>query len=296
VDRIERDGNVVKVEPTNILIDKLCSDRTLDILYSCLEAAADPKRTKNCFAHLPFNIGCKTGTSEIQGAFHSDATKDKRIFNRGVKVEDGYNLGSIVCIMPLEKPKYTIMVAVLRQKGPWREKIESHNANSDSKLKYTRPSDNPRFGIDVAGPAASQIMTYLYNNDIELHPKVETAVSPLPPTNIKGGRSSMVQRVSSELSPFVGNATNGTPWCTTTCDEGGNVTISSIEPQANVVPDVRNMGLSDAIYILEGLGMVVTHEGAGGVIEQSLEPGSLISDMGGSIHLTLGIKKRDSKK
>ncbi len=287
VDRVEKDGEVVMVEPTEVLIDKMCSDKTLDILHECLAAAADPKRTKRCFEHLPFKIGCKTGTSEIQGSFNSAATKDMRIFDRGLKVEDGYNLGSVVCMMPLEKPKYTVMVAVLRQKGPWHERIESHNG------LYVRPPENmpPRFGIDVAGPAASQIMLYLYNNDIELHPEVEEAPSPYPPMNIKGGHSSSVQMVSGELAPFVRDDNRGAAWSTTYIDVGGNVTISGMRVESGVIPDVRNMGLSDALYLLEDMGMAVTHEGVGAVLEQSIEPGTTIEECGGVIHLTLGIKK-----
>jgi cell division protein FtsI (penicillin-binding protein 3) len=273
--------------PTEVLIEKMCSQNTLDILYECLEAAATPERTKRRFAKLPFKIGCKTGTAEIQAKFIASSDEDIRNNNRGITHDMGYHLGSVVCMMPLEKPKYTVMVAVLRQKGPWHERIESHNG------LYVRPPENmpPRFGIDVAGPAASQIMLYLYNNDIELHPEVEEAPSPYPPMNIKGGHSSSVQMVSDELAPFVRDDNRGAAWSTTNIDVGGNVTISGMRVESGVIPDVRNMGLCDALYLLEDMGMAVTHEGVGAVLEQSIEPGTTIEECGGVIHLTLGIKK-----
>ena len=268
VDRIERDGEVIETMPTEVLVDKMCSDRTLDVLYTCLGAAADPARSKKRFAHLPFNVGCKTGTSEIQGSFHSIAKKDIREINAGIDVGDGYNLGSIVCMMPLEKPKYTVMVAMLKQR---------------------RSSTDTRFGIDVAGPAASDIMLYLYNNDPDLHPNVSEAPVPYTPVNIKGGSRSAVFTVSDELAPFVGDDSDGADWCNTSTDIGGNVVVRGVNTDEGIVPDVRNMGLSDALYLLESMGLRVTHEGAGRIVEQSVAAGSAISESGGAIHLILEI-------
>lgn len=76
VDHIERDGKVIKEIPTKVIMEKMCSDRTIDMLHECLSAAAAPARTKRRFADLPFNIGCKTGTAEINGKFVSIATLD----------------------------------------------------------------------------------------------------------------------------------------------------------------------------------------------------------------------------
>ena len=267
VDHVERDGEVIETMPTEVLVDKMCSDSTLDVLYACLGAAADPARSKKRFAHLPFNVGCKTGTSEIQGKFNSKATKDIKEINAGIDVNDGYNLGSIVCMMPLEKPKYTIMVAMFKQR---------------------RSSTDTRFGIDVAGPAASDIMLYLYNNDPDLHPKVSEAPTPYTPVNIKGGHSDAVFTVSNELASFVGDDTNGADWCNTSVDVGGNVVVRGVDTDG-IVPDVRNMGLGDALYLLESMDLYVTHEGAGRIVEQSIEAGTPIENSGGAIHLRLEI-------
>lgn len=268
VDHIENDGQIIERMPTEVLVERLCSDQTLDVLYSCLEAAADPARSKRRFAHLPFNVGCKTGTSEIQGKFISHAEKDIREMNAGIDTNDGYNLGSIVCMMPLEKPKYTVMVTMLKQR---------------------RSSTDTRFGIDVAGPAASDIMLYLYNNDHELHPEVGEAPSPYTPVSIKGGDSGAVRTTSEALAAYVGDNAANAAWCNTTTDIGGNVTINGVEVALDTVPDVSNMGLSDALYILESLGMNVTHEGSGRIVTQSVAAGTAMEECSGSIHLKLEI-------
>ncbi len=267
VDRIERDGTTVESMPTEVLIEKMCSQNTLDILYECLEAAATPERTKRRFAKLPFKIGCKTGTAEIQAKFIASAEEDIRNNNRGITHDMGYHLGSVVCMMPLEKPKYTIMVAMLKQKTS---------------------STDTRYGIDIAAPAASDIMLYLYNNDPSLHPEVAEAPSPYTPVSIKGGASDAVRRVSNEFATYIGSDNDGSVWSNTSI-KAGNVEIESVEIFDGLVPDVRNMGLSDAIFLLESYGMRVTHEGVGRIVEQSVEPGLAIDETRRDIHLKLEV-------
>jgi cell division protein FtsI (penicillin-binding protein 3) len=43
------------------------------------------------------------------------------------------------------------------------------------------------------------------------------------------------------------------------------------------MPDVRNMTLKDALYLLEGKGLKVTAKGKGKVLMQDIAPGSNIS-------------------
>ena len=67
------------------------------------------------------------------------------------------------------------------------------------------------------------------------------------------------------------------------------MTINGVEVALDTVPDVSNMGLSDALYILESLGMNVTHEGSGRIVTQSVAAGTAMEECSGSIHLKLEI-------
>jgi cell division protein FtsI (penicillin-binding protein 3) len=53
------------------------------------------------------------------------------------------------------------------------------------------------------------------------------------------------------------------------------------------VPDVRGMGLTDALYILEQAGLSVKHRGSGRVKTQSLNPGYNITHENMTIELLL---------
>jgi len=62
--------------------------------------------------------------------------------------------------------------------------------------------------------------------------------------------------------------------------------LNDMEIPAGRVPDVRGMGATDAIFILENAGLLVKIKGIGKVKEQSLSPGSVYT-RGAYVYLTL---------
>ena len=264
VDRIERDGEVIERMPTVTLVEKMCSKRTLNLLDSCLIAGAS--RTSGKFKDLPTSFGCKTGTAQMWSKFMSIGEIDQKQMANGINKYDEYYYGSIVCVMPAKNPKYTIYVGVCKQKM----------FNGD-----------PYYGILLAGPVANDIMTYIHANDPTLHAEVEKAATPYSPKKIKSGNSSDVTEVSRRLAAHHSSTNKGMQWSQATIDIGGNSTVSGMKFEAGTVPDVRGMGLSDALYLLESVGLNVTHSGYGAVRTQSIEPGRKITTSNSTIHLTL---------
>lgn len=264
VDHIERDGEIIERMPTVTLNPNMCSKRTLKLLDSCLVAAS--KRTSGKFDNFPASFGCKTGTAQMWSNFVSRGEIDYKQMLNGLNESDKYYYGSIACVMPADKPKYTILVGVCKQK---------------------MFDNDPYYGIQLAGPVANDIMTYIYDNDPTLHAKVATPPVPYSPTNIKAGNSKDVAEVSRKLSAHHSNATNGEEWSRAKIDVGGNSAVTGINIDKSKVPDVRGMGLSDALYLLESLGMKVTHSGHGAVRTQSIEPGASLKSNNRTIHLTL---------
>ena len=266
VDRIERDGKVVERPPVVTLNNRMCSKKTLALLDTCLAAAS--LRTGTKFRDLPIPFGCKTGTAQVWSNFVSQGIIDhEQMANGMTPSDDHYYYGSIVCTMPQERPKYTILVAVCKQQTK------------------THPS---YYGIDLAGAVAADIMEYIYATDPSLHATIETPPSPYAPTHIKGGDTRYVAKVSHTLASQTENDSEGKAWSTTTTDVGGHTTLTGITTQQGIVPDVRGMGLSDALYLLESMGLTVTHSGSGRIKTQSLLAGHRTdAEERGTIHLTL---------
>lgn len=264
VDRIERNGEVIESLPTVTLIERMCSKRTLKLLDSCLVAGT--WRTSGKFKDLPISFGCKTGTAQMWSNFVSIGEQDYKQMLNGIDKDDGYYYGSIICVMPAEKPKYTILVGICKQRM----------YNGD-----------PYYGILLAGPVANNIMTYIHANDHTLHAEVERAEKPYGPTRIKAGASEDVAEVSRRLCTKHTSSDKGKKWSKANVDENGKSTVTGLEFAQGTVPDVRGMGLSDALYLLESAGMTVTHSGYGSVRTQSVYPGKKITSDNRKIHLTL---------
>ena len=269
VDRIERKGIVTEVKPTVTLLERMCSERTISELFRCLEEAAKPNYTNRKFVGLPVNIGCKTGTAQLWGSFPTLSPIDTLNFREGFgKDKHLYYLGSLVAIMPLEKPKYTIMVAVAKEK-------------TDAHPSY--------YGISLTGDVTRDIIEYLHTNDLALHDSVESSGKTYTPTFIKQGRATSVSTVAETLCNIDYNNGFDTEWCSAVVDLNGNTKIESLSIESGRVPNVVGMGLNDALYILEQQGLSVTHSGYGRVVRQSLAPGSKPQNNGRKIHLTLSI-------
>lgn len=273
VDRIERDGNVIKEMPVEVLVERMCSEQTVETIYECMTAAAAPNRTANTLKGLPINVGCKTGTAQISGGFSTPCVADSISFVEGLGLTEGkhaYYLGSMVAIAPIEEPKYTIMVAMAK------EKTSSH----------------PTFyGARLAGDAVREIINFLYTNDLSLHPAVETPEQAYTPTAIKGGRATEVGYLSETLcNAAIDNSLNS-EWCSTHLNESGSTSTTALSISSGYVPNVVGMGLTDAIFLLEQQGLHVTHSGMGRVISQSIAPGTKIGRRTTQIELKLNIQK-----
>ena len=94
--------------------------------------------------------------------------------------------------------------------------------------------------------------------------------------------------MSKALSIPVMDNSNESAWSTSRISNNGNTTITAIEVGESCVPDVRGMGLSDALYLLESCGLKVTHTGSGTVKSQSIPAGREINTDDLTIHLNLG--------
>ncbi len=274
VDRIERDGEVVERPPVITLREKMCSQKTLAGLRECLSAASADNRTAYKFRGLPIEFGCKTGTAQIWGSFISDSEEDKASMSNGMRPnEDKYYLGSVITMFPMDNPKYTVMVCVAKQQ-------------TGSHPNY--------YGINLSGPTARSIMEYIFANDPSLHAFVETPEEPFTARSIKGGKSEAVWMCAENYAAESvandsedGEKSDAQPWSKSSIDADGVATITGFDIEDGKVPNVVGMGLSDALYLLESVGMKVTHTGSGRVVSQSIRSGTAITKQGRPIHLIL---------
>ena len=250
VTKLVKDDEVVKEIPVEVLNEHICSDKTLKMVRECLEAVATEGTAKDYFGEgkVPFRVGAKTGTAQFaQG---------------NISHNDGYYLGSMVAYFPAEKPRYTVLTTIFKKSGT-----------------------GTYYGAGLAGPVEKKVASFVHNRENDWYGRTKNDEFEFYPTTVKGGNISQTRKVADEFSPKV-STDRRAGWGTVRVDSTSKVIISSLPDEPMRMPDVRGMGLKDALFLLENRGLVVAVEGKGAVYKQSIKAGEPIR-RGSKVSITL---------
>ena len=230
---------IEEFEPITI-IDKICSNSTLDIVQESLEEVFRSGTGMGIFPDTTlFRAAGKTGTAQYSQG--------------GIKYSDGYYIGSMVAYFPVEEPRYTIMTVI-------------HTKRQSGKAYYGRP---------LAGPVIKDMVNYIFNRHYSQTIESNWGDTKYYPQKIKGGDIDQIREVTNELSPDV-KYEQKKGWGRVSVDSLSEVTIDTLDLDANKVPNVRGMGLKDALFLLESRGLRVSFSGVGEVTHQSIKAGTTI--------------------
>lgn len=237
---VRRNGRTVDEFPPRVLVDRICSGSSLDVVRECLEETARTGTAKAYFRDtLAFRVAGKTGTAKFAQS--------------GIKYSDGYYLGSMAVYFPADNPKYTVMTSVFTRRG----------------------RGTTVYGAGLAGPVERDIVNYIYYRDEDWHQTLTPSREKHYPARVKGGNIDHVRRVGDKFSPRV-SFTDRHGWGAVRTDSLHNVDIHTSEADRTTMPDVVGMGLKDALYMLESRGLHVTFTGKGSVRSQSIPAGRKI--------------------
>ncbi len=258
VESIQYYGKTIKEFNTEIIDPSICSRQTLDKMQAMLEGVVENGTATN-LSNENFKIAGKTGTAQIANEKYGYRIDSKISYQ-----------ASFAGYFPAENPKYSCIVVV----------------NS--------PTSDVYYGNLVAGPVFREIANKIYATSIDLQKSLNEApkkvagttfseksqvIPPLGRANphdiipySKSGYKKDLEVVLRELNiPHSGEDTED--WVITKkTDE--HIHIDPLNIHDNLVPNVKEMGLSDAVYLLENAGLQVITRGRGKVREQSIPPGS----------------------
>lgn len=235
VNSIEKDGNNISEFEPHILNPKICSDETLRQLKECLAAVCIDGTAKGIFKDAVYHTGGKTGTAKVNdGKF---------------KYGDGVYQSAFVGYFPFEKPKYSCIVVI---------------KNKPHVVKY--------FGGAVAAPVFREIADNLYALSAD-EQKIFITRAAADSNNYRwSGYSNDAKNILSEMKvKYVDSASTG-KWGYV-CNENYTPVIKELAVAKQTVPDVKGMGLKDALYLLENMSIKVQVKGKGKVVNQSLTAG-----------------------
>ncbi len=236
-------GSRIKTFDTEILNHSICSRSTLRKIKIMLEGVVERGTARN-LKNSNYKIAGKTGTAQIADKESGYSDKSKISYQ-----------ASFAGYFPADNPKYSCIVVV--------------NA----------PSRNVYYGNLVAGPVFKEIADKVYATNLEMHESLNLAVNKerteikIPYT--KKSHKDELKSVLADLGIRVNDNKANSDWVLTTkldsCVKLGNQIIKE-----NLMPNVKGMGVKDAAFILENLGLSFELLGRGTITEQSIAPGSRI--------------------
>ncbi|MEG1644898.1 MAG: penicillin-binding protein [Alistipes sp.] len=238
---IRRNNVLIEKREPRILVDSICSPEALAKVRACLEEVAKSGTAKHFFGDTTnFCVGVKTGTAKFaQGEIH---------------YSDGYYLGTMVAYLPADKPRYTVLTAIFTRRG----------------------NGTTYYGAGLAGPTEQQVAAYLFNREHDWYGHVEAVKEEHHPRQIKGGDATQVHRIASKFSPCIHRSAKLTGWVRAQIDSSATVSLFSLNESPTLMPDVKGMGLKDALFLLESRGLIVHITGQGAVSQQSIPAGTHI--------------------
>lgn len=247
VKEIIREGEVIKSFPPQIMIDKICSESTLNDLHTCLEGVVK-RGTGTALKSAYFDIAGKTGTARVLNSNNSYDDKDKKY------------QASFCGYFPAQDPIYSCIVVV------------------------AAPSKNI-YGSVVSGTVFTAIANRVYATSLQYHKPVNdngTKSNQIPIS--KDGNLSDLKEIYKILNiPY--KVEINTEWVNTHSG-GEKLLFTKRFIGVKTVPNVKGMTAKDAVYIMEKTGMKVNVSGYGKVVNQSMQPGQEII-VGKLIELTL---------
>lgn len=241
VKEIRNKGKIEQTFSPEVINPSICSKSTLKKVHTMLEGVVEHGTAVNLKASH-FKIAGKTGTTQIFNERYGYK-------NAGVISYQA----SFVGYFPVSNPKYSCIVVI--------------NA----------PSKNVYYGNQVAGPVFLEIANKVYATSLNLQPAVndqKPEVVEIPFS--KTGYSKETVKALRELGIKTVITDDVKDWAITRRD-GEKVVLGNKRIIQNLMPDLSSMGLKDALYIVENMGLNVKVRGRGSVRHQSIPPGSRVS-------------------
>lgn len=239
VNEVREDGRPVQQFQPFVLKDSICSQNTIQKLKECLEGVV-LEGTAKALKTSYYSIAGKTGTALVANG------------NRGYT--DKIYQSTFVGYFPADNPRYTIIVTI-----------------------KNKPHAAVFFGASVAGPVFKEISDQVYNLKVsQNHDVVDGFIKTDTSSYSYAGYTKDINKVAEQLQIGIAKA-DGKGNYSRLYKQGLDTMMSSQAISMKKMPVLAGMGLKDAVYLCENLGLKVTVKGRGKVAEQSIAAGQNIS-------------------
>ena len=238
VSSIQESGISIKENQPTTVLENICSEPTLRKMKECLEGVCvDAGGTgAKLFKNSFYKVAGKTGTALVANG------------KRGYA--DHIYQSSFVGYFPAEHPKYTCIVVIKNK--PFAKKF---------------------MGALVAGPVFKEVADKLMSADPD--PSAAPALKKDSSQFYYAGATRDIKEVTKTVGLDYKDSAGKNEWSRLYASATGAV-LNKEAVTRQTVPDVKGMGLKDALYLLESANLRVAAKGRGKVTTQSIQPGSAL--------------------
>ena len=242
VNSIQNNGIVTQHFDPVVMKDAIVKPEVIQSARESMEMVVTEGTARKALAGLPFRVGGKTGTAHV-----SDGK---------IRYDHGVYQASFVGYFPAEDPQYTCIVLI-----------------------RTRPHAASHYGGTLAAPVFREIASRLYAAYVEKKTPTQYAVIKDSSAYYYAGASADIKQVYKSMGIRFKDSVGSQHWSSVFASDYEPVVRGNKLPEG-IMPNVKGMGLKDAVYLLENLGIRVSVKGKGKILSQSIAPGtSLVKGM-----------------
>jgi len=239
VNGIQQDGIMVKQYGPTVMDESIAKPEVIQAAKESMEAVVTEGTGRVAFKDMPFAIAGKTGTAHVADG--------------NIKYGAGVYQASFVGYFPANDPQYSCIVVI-----------------------RSKPYAALHYGGTLAGPVFKEVATKLYAMYVDKKAPDLFATKKDSSAYFYAGNTTDIKNVYKTLNVGYQDSALQGDWSNVFAANYQPVVKTSVV-RRQVMPNVKGMGLKDALYLLENMGVKVSVIGRGKVANQSIAPGSTVT-------------------
>jgi cell division protein FtsI (penicillin-binding protein 3) len=245
VNRIVNNGITVREIGPQVVDDQIASPSNIKNAQECMLAVTQFGTGKIPFQNALYRVGGKTGTAHVAGRTSSGVK---------IKYDDGIYQASFVGYFPFDQPQYSCIVVIRTKQHPAKH-----------------------MGGEVAAPVFREIADKLYAAGLDHCAAVDK--TPLRKDSSQfyyAGSTLDIKKVMETFHLSYNDSAANHDWSRLYGDNHETILNKEMINRL-LMPDVKGMGLKDALFLLENMDITVMARGKGKVKAQSVQPGTVLN-------------------
>lgn len=244
VNSVQSDGVVVKQFTPTVVKESICKPEIVKAAQECMRAVTTEGTAKEIFKNSPYTVAGKTGTAHVADGKYG--------------YNDGVYQATFVGYFPADKPQFTCIVVI-----------------------KTKPFAAIHYGGSLSAPVFREVADRLYAMYVKQSNTPMLYAGTAKPDSSWFSYAGMRKEVQSLFRtlqvPYADSASNNADWVKVYRKPATPVMAGYSLAGGRQMPALTGLGLKDAVYACENMGLKVSIKGKGKVVAQSVSAGQPVS-------------------